>query len=56
MWGNTLKENGQLIGTCRLFGFDFDQKGCETSYMMHPDFQGRGYMSESIRGLVDYAV
>lgn len=55
LWGITLKETGQLIGTCRLFGFDFDQKSAEVSYMASPKFQGRGYVSESVRGLIAYA-
>lgn len=55
IWGITLRETGQLIGTCRLFDIRPDDGRVEVSYMISPAVQGKGYASEAIRGVIRYA-
>ena len=55
IWGITLRETGRLIGTCRLFDIHMDDGRAEVSYMMNPNVQGKGYASEAVRGVIEYA-
>lgn len=55
IWGITLRETGHLIGTCRLFDIHVDDGRAEVSYMMNPEAQGKGYASEAVRGVIEYA-
>lgn len=54
VWGIEYRENAKLIGTCRLFNVDDDEKSCEVSYILHPDYQGRGLVAEAVKVLVNY--
>lgn len=55
IWGITLRETGELIGTCRLFNLRLDDGCGEVSYMMNPIIQGNGYASEAVQGVILYA-
>lgn len=53
-WGMTLKGNDRLIGTICLFHFTKEHYRGEIGYMLHPDFQGKGLMQETIAAILDY--
>lgn len=48
----TVAENGRLIGEVMLFARDIDARQGEIGYMIHPDFQGKGYGLEAVRAMV----
>ena len=53
-WCICLKGNPQLIGTICLWNFSKDLKKAEVGYDLHPDFHGRGIMSESLDSVLDF--
>ncbi len=54
-WGISLKGNPSLIGTICLWNFSADRKKAELGYELHPDFQGRGIMSEAVKKVISFA-
>ena len=54
-WGICLKSNGQLIGTVCFFDFVGPESTAEIGYEMHPVFQGKGFMHESIVAVIGFA-
>lgn len=54
-WVLTLKENpDQCIGAISLWQFSDDRKTAEVGYDLHPDYQGKGYMSEALSALLAF--
>jgi len=53
-WGITLKEDPKIIGTICLWNFSEDNKTAELGYDLHPTFQRKGFMTESLRSVVLY--
>ncbi|WP_299767162.1 GNAT family N-acetyltransferase [uncultured Dokdonia sp.] len=54
-WVLTLKENpDQYIGAISLWHFSEDRKTAEVGYDLHPDYQGKGYMSEALQAIVRF--
>lgn len=47
--------SGQLLGTCLLFAVDTESARAEIGYNLAAAAQGRGYMTEALGRLVDYA-
>ncbi|MGQ0737594.1 MAG: GNAT family N-acetyltransferase [Bacteroidota bacterium] len=54
-WGITVKDEPGLIGTICLWNISADRKTVELGYELHPDQQGKGYMNEAIKAVIDYA-
>jgi len=54
IWGIELKDKSKLIGVLRIYDFSNKDKRSEISYILNSDFQGKGYMTESILTLFDY--
>ncbi len=54
-WAIRQEKNGDLLGTVCLWNFSEDQLSAELGYELHPDFQGKGYMRETIREVIRYA-
>ena len=54
-WGMCLTGHNQLIGTVCLWHFNSEQNETEVGYELHPDFQGRGLMHETIKTIIDFA-
>ncbi len=54
-WAVCLRETPLLIGTICLWNFSEEDKTAETGYELHPDFQGRGIMSEALGCVLAYA-
>lgn len=55
-WGIEIKETKELIGTICLWNFSADGKTVEIGYELSPRFQGKGFMQESIKRVLDYAL
>ncbi len=53
-WGIQLKGRRQIIGTICLWNVDYKDEKAETGYVLHPDFQGKGFMQESITAVIDF--
>jgi len=54
-WAITLKDNSDLIGTICLWNFSNGNTVADIGYELHPDFQGKGYMSEALKIVLKYA-
>src|SRR5688572_20483158 len=53
-WGIRLKETGQLIGSIGFYRIQWPNLRGEIGYILHPDFQGKGIMSEALKKIVDF--
>jgi ribosomal-protein-alanine N-acetyltransferase len=49
------KECNKFIGTITLWNIDWSKKYAEIGYELLPRFQGKGLMSEAVKGILDYA-
>ncbi len=54
-WGLRLEENGKLIGCCGIWQFDKTHHRASIGYVLHPDYQGKGLMSEAVNAIVEKA-
>lgn len=48
-------ETKALIGTAMLFNFDLEARHAEIGYVLHPDYWGKGYGTETISMLDGFA-
>ena len=53
-WAITVKGNPKLIGIIGHYRIKPEHYRAEIGYMLHPDFQGKGYITEAIAKAVDY--
>jgi len=54
-WVLTLKESlDQCMGAISLWHFSDNRKTAEVGYDLHPDYQGKGYMSEALTTVLDF--
>lgn len=53
-WGIQLKDRQEIIGSICLWNVDYEEEKAETGYVLHPDFQGKGYMQESITAVIEF--
>ena len=53
-WGIALKEREELIGTICLWNFSNENRIADIGYELDPDFQGKGYMSEAVKAVIQY--
>ena len=54
-WGVERKDDGQLLGTCTLFHLDPGNAKAELGYGLGSAHWGKGYMSEALTALLDFA-
>jgi len=54
-WVLVRKADGVAIGTCVFNNWDRNTAFCEVHYDMHPDFWGKGYMTEAVRAIIEFA-
>jgi len=54
-WGIYLKTKNKLIGTVCLWQFNKNRTEAEIGFELHPNFQGKGYMSEAINSILNFA-
>lgn len=53
-WGITLQDEDMVIGTICLWNIDSEKNLAEIGYELHPDFQGKGFISEAVEKVIDY--
>lgn len=53
-WAICWKETGEMMGSICLWNFSEDLKTGEVGYDLHPDFQGKGIMSEALKAVLDF--
>lgn len=53
-WGITLKNQGDIIGTCGLHAIEKEHAKAELGYDLHPNYWGKGVMTEVIARIVDF--
>lgn len=51
-YGITVKGSDRVIGSCD-FNHHHEDDVFEIGYMLHPDFWGRGYMTEAVSALIE---
>ncbi|MHA7136534.1 GNAT family N-acetyltransferase [Rossellomorea arthrocnemi] len=54
-WGIELKDDGDLIGEIDLYDFDQSTGNCEVSYSIGYDWWNKGYGTEALRAVVEFA-
>jgi RimJ/RimL family protein N-acetyltransferase len=54
-WGIERKEDGELLGTCTLFSIHRGNMRAEIGYCLRSPHWRKGYMSEALAALIDYA-
>ncbi|MGO4773013.1 GNAT family N-acetyltransferase [Flavobacterium sp. W22_SRS_FK3] len=53
-WAITKTGEEKLIGTICLFGFLDDLKKCEIGYELLTEYQGKGFMIEAVKKIIQY--
>lgn len=53
-WGIESREDGRLVGSCGLFGWDRDAHKCAVGYELGSAAQGRGYMREALAAVLPW--
>jgi ribosomal-protein-alanine N-acetyltransferase len=53
-WKISTKESNKMIGAISLWQFSDDLKTAEIGYDLHPDFQGKGLMSEAMNAVLNF--
>ncbi|WP_044338619.1 GNAT family N-acetyltransferase [Rossellomorea aquimaris] len=54
-WGIELKEEGELIGEIDLYDFDHSTGNCEVSYSLGFNWWNKGYGTEALKAVVEFA-
>ena len=54
-WAITLKGDVKLVGIICLLRMQLKNFRTELGYVLHPDYHGKGIMSESVNLVIDYA-
>ncbi len=50
-----LAETGEIIGDCGLHSMKDPPRQVEIGFTLDPDYQGKGYATEAVTGLLNYA-
>lgn len=53
-WSICLKNNPRLTGTICLWNFSEDLKTAEIGFDLHPDYHGKGIMSEALNAVLEF--
>lgn len=54
-WGMVFKEDGHFIGTIGMAHISRLHHYGEVGYVLHPDYWGRGIVTEALRAVIDFA-
>lgn len=54
LWGITLKDADNLIGTICLWNIEPEKNEAEIGYVLLPAFQGKGFMQEAVAKVIEY--
>jgi ribosomal-protein-alanine N-acetyltransferase len=53
-WGIRIKVNNLLIGSIGYYRIQWSNLRGEIGYILHPEFQGKGIMSEAMKTILDF--
>ncbi len=53
-WSIRMKGNKTVIGTIGFYRIQWENLRGEVGYILHPDFQGKGIMSETLQRILDF--
>ncbi|MBK7378301.1 MAG: GNAT family N-acetyltransferase [Ignavibacteriales bacterium] len=53
-WAIALKDDDKVIGTICIWNISSEDASGEIGYELKPEFQGRGFMSEAIKKVIDF--
>ena len=53
-WAITQKGNDKMLGVISLFNINKENFRAELGYILHPDFQGRGIISEALQKVIEF--
>lgn len=54
-WGIALREDDKLIGTICLWNILKEHLRAEVGFVLHPDLQGKGLMTEALVAVINFA-
>lgn len=54
LWGITVKNSPEIIGTAGFWQMQKEHYRAEIGYALHPGFQGRGIMNEALKAVLAY--
>ena len=54
-WVLVRKSDSIKLGTCGFHSWDKSRNCCDVGYELHPDFWGKGYMSEAMQAILSFA-
>lgn len=54
-WAITLREDDNIIGVIDLLKFDEEANSCSFAYMLGQDFWGKGYGTEALNAVMEFA-
>ena len=54
-WAVALPEDDSIIGVIELLAFDEEKESCSFAYMFCPEFWGKGYATETLRAVLNFA-
>ena len=55
-WAICLKDKKEIVGTICLFSFSEENMTAEIGYELHPNFQKKGIMNESLNAVIEFAL
>lgn len=53
-WALRSSENGKMMGSICIWNFSEDRKTGELGYDLLPDFQGKGFMDEAVKAVINF--
>ena len=53
-WGITLQNNPKLIGTICLWNISEENSTADAGYVLLNEYQGKGFMQEALKKVIDY--
>jgi len=54
LWGISVHDNPKIIGTICYWRIVREHFRAEVGYLLHPEYQGHGYMHEAMEKVIDY--
>lgn len=54
VWAICMSENERMLGTISFWKIDQENHRAEIGYILDPDWQGKGLMSDAMRLVIDY--
>lgn len=53
-WGISIKNENKIIGTFCIWHITEENSRAEIGYVLHPQWQGKGFMNEALKAVLNY--